>query len=417
MLQNDSLGERLSALRAVIDWQKKGTLIREHSLSPFAKELALGVCRRHLLLLYAIRKCVRKMPELEILGVLELGIYQLFYMQSVPASAAVNTSVELSKRIGRGNSYAGLVNGILRKLEREGLPELPAQNVRRVSIEYSVPEWLVRRLFDCYGKDAAEKMAKESVERPSQWIRVNTQRISAEDLKAKWKLSGKTYADRYLEILDGPSEPHLGELLKDELFQKGFFSVQNPAAYEVVRQLDVKENSFVWDACAAPGGKSALLAEMFPHAKIVASDVSSSRLSQMEDLKKRLGLGNIFIEKRDAAAWTSDEKFDRILLDVPCSNMGVLSRRPEAKYRLKPEDFKTLPELQSRILSNASRALAVGGILVYATCSPDRAETSDVVKKFLSEHPEFEKAAEPLRIGENSFGLDHFFAISLRRTK
>lgn len=417
MLQNDCLKERLAAFFAVLDWLKKGKLIREHSLSPFAKELALGVCRRHLLLLYAIKKCARRMPKLEVQCVLELGIYQLCFMESVPASAAVNTSAELVRRVGLGEGAVKLVNGILRKIEREGLPELPAQNVRKISLENSMPEWLVRRLLDFYGKDVATEIAEESVKRPSQWIRVNEKKISAEKLKADLNLSGRIYENRYLEILDAPDEPHLSELLKGEAFAQGFFSVQNPAALEVVKLLEVQEDSFVWDACAAPGGKTALIAEMFPTAKILASDVSAERLRSMEDLYRRLNLQNVCVQALDVLASDFDKKFDRILLDVPCSNLGVLSRRPEAKYRLAPDDFKTLPELQLRILEKSSEALKIGGILVYATCSPDRAETDYVVKKFLEIRSGFEKLGEALRIGKNSFGLDRFFAQAIRRIK
>lgn len=417
MLQNDCLKERLAAFFAVLDWLKKGKLIREHSLSPFAKELALGVCRRHLLLLYAIKKLARRMPKLEVQCALELGIYQLCFMESVPASAAVNTSAELVRRVGLGEGSVKLVNGILRKIEREGLPELPAQNVRKISLENSMPEWLVRRLLDFYGKDVATEIAEESVKRPSQWIRVNEKKISAEKLKADLNLSGRIYENRYLEILDAPDEPHLSELLKGEAFAQGFFSVQNPAALEVVKLLDVQEDSFVWDTCAAPGGKTALIAEMFPTAKILASDVSAERLRSMEDLYRRLNLQNVCVQALDVLASDFDKKFDRILLDVPCSNLGVLSRRPEAKYRLAPDDFKTLPELQLRILEKSSEALKIGGILVYATCSPDRAETDYVVKKFLEIRSGFEKLGEALRIGKNSFGLDRFFAQAIRRIK
>ncbi len=417
MLQDDCLKERASAFLAILDWQKKGTLIREHSLSPFAKELALGVCRRHLLLLYAIRKCTRRMPKVEVQCALELGIYQLFFLERVPQSAAVNTCVELVRRTGQGEGAVKLANGILRKLEREGLPELPAQNVRKISLENSLPEWLARRLLDFYGKEIAEEIAAESVQRPSQWIRVNTGKTSAEKLKADLKLSGRIFENRYLEIPDRSNEPHLGELLKGELFAKGFFSVQNPAAYEVVKLLDVQNDSLVWDACAAPGGKTALVAEMFPTARILASDVSEERLRAMQDLHGRLGLQNVQWQALDVRDSNFDKKFDRVLLDVPCSNLGVFSRRPEAKYRLTPEDFKTLPVLQLQILEQASRALKAGGILVYATCSPDRAETDHVVEKFLNVHADYEKAGSPVRIEKNPFGMDRFFAIALRRVK
>ena len=413
MLQDDGLKERLSALYALIDWIKNGTMLREHALSPFAKELALGVCRRHLRLQHAIKKNVHRMPSVEVQCVLEMGIYQIFFM-NVPSHAAVDSSAELARRASLGEGSVKLVNGVLRGLEREGLPTLPAQNVQRISIEYSLPEWIVRRLLDGYGSAHAEGFAKETVERPSQWIRVNTCRISASELKEKLMLSGRIYKDRYLEVIEGANEPHLVELLKSDFFEKGLFSVQNPAAYEVARLLNVEENMTVWDACAAPGGKSALLAEDNPTAKILASDVSEERLRPMVDLAKRLKISHVEVQTVDATKCEFVDKFDRVLLDVPCSNLGVLSRRPEVKYRLTQNDLKELPKLQFEILEASSAAVKKGGELVYATCSPDRAETDKVVQKFLEKHPDFEKKEE-IRIGQNAFGLDHFFAASLRR--
>ncbi len=413
MLQDDSLKERLSALYALIDWLKNGTLLREHALSPFAKELALGVCRRHLRLQHAIKKNVHRMPSVEVQCVLELGIYQIFFMD-IPNHAAVDSSAELARRVNLGEGSVKLVNGVLRNLERNGLPSLPVQNVQRMSLEYSLPEWIVRRLLDSYGSAHAEEFAKETVERPSQWIRVNLQRISASELKEKLMLSGRIYKDRYLEVIEGANEPHLGELLKSDSFEKGLFSVQNPAAYEVARLLNVEENMTVWDACAAPGGKSAFLAEENPTAKILASDASEDRLRPMDDLTRRLKLTNVDVQTIDATKSGFVEKFDRILLDVPCSNLGVLSRRPEVKYRLTQNDLKTLPTIQLEILEASSVALKKNGELVYATCSPDRVETDKVVQKFLEKHSDFEKK-DSFHIGQNAFGLDHFYAASLRR--
>lgn len=415
MLQGDGLKERLAAYRALEDWRKNGVMLREHALSPFAKELALGVCRRHLLLLNAIRQSVKRLPGIEVQCVLELGVYQLFFMDGVPSHAAVHTSVEMLRSLKLGEGSVKLVNAVLRKLERDGLPELPAQNVRRISLKYSLPDWIVRRLLDFYGKAFAEEFAKESVERPCVWLRVNVQKTTAQELQKRLMLSGRLFKDRYLEVLEGPDEPHLGELLKSEEFKNGFFSVQNPAAFEVVELLNVENGMSVWDACAAPGGKSALIAESYPQAEILASDLSKERVEQVSDLTSRLKLSNVRWQVLDATRAGFSECFDRILLDVPCSNLGVLSRRPEVKYRLNPNDLEELPKLQFEILDKASPALKKNGILVYATCSPDPQETDKVVRKFLTEHPDFEMAKEPVRIGQNDMGLDRFYAAALRR--
>ena len=414
MLQDDSLKERLSALYALIDWQKNGTMLREHALSPFAKEVALGVCRRHLQLLFAIKKSVHRKPRLEVSTILEMGIFQIFFME-IPDRAAVDSSAELARRASLGEGSVKLVNAVLRNLLRNGLPPMPTQNVQRISIENSMPEWMVRRLLDFYGSDYAEEFSKETVNRPSQWIRVNVQKISAENLKSRLMLAGRIYADRFIEIIEGNQEPRLNELLKSEEFRRGFFSVQNPAAFEVTKLLRVQNGMSIWDACAAPGGKSALLAESFPESSILATDASAERLRPMQDLTNRLDLSNVTAQTLDATHHDFCENFDRILLDVPCSNLGVLSRRPEVKYRLTPEDLKELPKLQFEILNAAASALKKGGVLVYATCSPDRAETDKVIAKFLERHPEFEREGEPIRIEKNEFGLDRFFAAALTK--
>ena len=469
----DSLIERMDAYRVLLLWQKEGTFIKESGLSPFAMELALGVCRRHLYLQYFIKSLVKKKPSLEVCTILEMGLFQMFFME-VPDHAAVSTSVELSKAANLQEGSARLVNAVLHAARRSGLPQLPPQRVRRVSVENSVPESLVRRWFDIYGADRAEALAKATLERPSEWLRVNLQKTTVESLVTKLFVTlegcnpdrvqealasesskrsdlmpqsaeGATLYlyDRYIQVPEGAK---LKPILESESFANGEFSLQNPAAYEVVKLLDIKPGQKVWDACAAPGGKSALMAEMEPTLDILASDVSEFRVEKMQDLLDRLGLVNVRLECMDALSpqWpvtleeqrsdrvqetmdpivsptaslqddTLSSLFDRILLDVPCSNMGVIARRPESKYRITPESVKELAELQSRLLASASQALKVGGILVYATCSPDPMETTQVVNRFVKEHPDFEKSGEPVYPGAEDSRFDGFFAQALRR--
>jgi len=395
----------------------------------------------------------------------------------VPDYAAINDSVELAKSANLGESIARLVNAVLRTARRQGEPALPPQRVRRVSIENSVPEWLVRRWFDVYGGDRAEALAKATLERPTEWIRVNLQKTSAPVLAEKLGITGSSILyDRYIEI---PRDVGVKLLLATPEFVNGLFSFQNPSAYEVVKLLDLKPGIKVWDACAAPGGKTALMAEMDGSLEILASDSSASRLEKMQDLMNRLELKNIKTEVLDLAASfdtslssltpsASDSKarscqqvnllsrhsplssllseprrvgsamspqaaslrsplssfvsrlsskFDRILLDVPCSNMGVIARRPESIYRLTPESINEIAELQYKILENASTALAPGGRIVYATCSPDPAETTRVIARFLKAHPEFVKVGEPVLPGLKDSRLDGFFAQALEYKK
>ena len=433
------LTEREEAYRVLLLWLKDGSFIKESGLSPFAMELALGVCRRHLYLEYFIKSLTKRMPSLEARVVLEMGLFQMFFMD-VPDYAAINASVELAKSANLGESTARLVNAVLRTARRLGEPALPPQRVRRVSIENSVPEWLVRRWFDVYGGDRAEALAKATLERPTEWIRVNLQKTSAPVLAEKIGITGASILfDRYIEI---PRDVGVKLLLALPEFVKGEFSFQNPSAFEVVKLLAIKPGLKVWDACAAPGGKTALMAEMDSSLEILASDSSASRLEKMQDLMNRLGLKNIKTEVIDLAAvpqalvahtsatspqhsrlsslvssLSSEAKFDRILLDVPCSNMGVIARRPESVYRMTPEAINEIAELQFKILENASAALAPNGRLVYATCSPDPAETTRVIARFVKAHPEFVKVGDPILPGLKDSRLDGFFAQALEYKK
>ena len=389
-------------------------------------ELALGVCRRHLYLEYFVKSLTKKLPSLEARVILEMGLFQMFFMD-VPDYAAINDSVELAKSANLGESTARLVNAVLRTARRQGEPALPPQRVRRVSVENSVPEWLVRRWFDVYGGDRAEALAKATLERPTEWIRVNLQKTSAPVLAEKIGITGASILyDRFIEI---PRDVGVKLLLALPEFVKGEFSFQNPSAFEVVKLLDLKPGLKVWDACAAPGGKTALMAEMDSSLEILASDSSASRLEKMQDLMNRLGLTNIKTEVIDLApaqdsaislqqsTLSSEAKFDRILLDVPCSNMGVIARRPESVYRMTPESINEVAELQFKILENASTALAPGGRLVYATCSPDPAETTRVIARFVKAHPEFVKVGEPVLPGLKDSRFDGFFAQALEYKK
>ena len=403
----------MDAYRVLLLWQKDGSFIKESGLSPFAMELALGVCRRHLYLQYFLKTLVKKMPSLEVATVLEMGIFQMFFME-IPDHAAVSTSVELTKAANLGEGSARLVNAVLHSARRSGLPALPQQRVRRVSIENSVPEWLVRRWFDIYGGDRAESLAKATLERPVEWIRVNLQKTSAPVLAQKLGLTGASILyDRYIQV---PEDAKLKPILESESFAKGEFSMQNPSAYEVVKLLDLKPGLKVWDACAAPGGKSALMGEMDSSLDILASDVSAFRVEKMHDVVDRLGLKNVRLECIDALS-PQQSKFDRILLDVPCSNMGVMPRRPESKYRITQDSMKELAELQYGILESASARLAEGGVLVYATCSPDPLETNQVVNRFSKAHPEFVKRGEHVLPGAQDNRFDGFFAQALERKK
>lgn len=405
------LDEREMAYKALMAWFKKGSFLQGASLPPLPLKIVLGVCRHHLHLDYIIKKLVRKPPELPVQVILEMGLYQLFFMGGIPDHAAVFTSAELARSNRLSEGSVSLINGLLRQAKRNGLPALPPQKVKKISIENSVPEWIVRRWLDAHGAEKAEQKAKETLEEPIQWIRVNTRLITLTEFREAWALKGRDYADRYLEL---DSSVRIKDLLESKDFLEGKFSFQNPAAYDVVHLLDIKPGMRVWDACAAPGGKSALILEMNPAISLVASDASEERALRLADLVKRQGLDSVEFGVIDAVCSPFKEEFDRILLDAPCSNFGVLSRRPEVVYRITPESIEELASKQLEILSGASKALKKGGVLVYATCSQERPETTGVIKKFLDANSNFSILKEAVCTGEVN-GMDRFFAQALVR--
>ncbi|NLB64512.1 MAG: RNA methyltransferase [Fibrobacter sp.] len=424
---------RWVAWKSLCQWQEKGWL-QDHlarnstQLSAadraFAWNLALGVCRNHLRLAATVAEYSRKAPKLSVQLALELGIWQLQEQSRVPTHAAIFETVNLIKS-QFGAKVGSFGNAMLRRVQRQGWAMLPQDPVKRLSLEYSVQGWLVRHWLKNLNYEQVDAKLRAARSIPRQWLRYQPAKISAEDLRQQLNLpEARFWGERWLEV-----GTELAQVLRSEAFAQGLVSVQNPAADLVVQLLDLQPNQRVWDACAAPGGKSALILEREPTARLWATDVNPRRLQDLQDLEQRLGLSSFKTHVCDLSQESLAEEFDSILVDAPCSNLGVMSRRPELPLRLRPEDFKALPVLQLQILSNAARALKVGGVLVYATCSPEREESTAVIEKFLAQNPNFrlENAAEfvddvwvknsMILIEPNELGLDEFFAAKLRRVK
>ena len=405
------LVERQKAFEAILNFETKGIFIKENELSPFANEIAFGYVRRKLFLEYVIRKNVSKMPQLKVRVLLAIGIYQLFFMDSVPPHAALNTTVELAKTLKHSaDKIPKFINAVLHTVLKKGLPEYPEEILQKTSLQYSLPLPLLKCMEKTFGKERAICFAKKHLQKPAWWIRANIQKTTAEKLALLFRIPAENIFHVFIKI---PESVSLKELLKTEAFKSGLFSVQNPAASDVINLLDLKPDLTLWDACAAPGGKTAFIAETVPGIFILATDISEERLKSIQDLSGRLSLKNISTKVLDATKEIPDEIFDRILLDVPCSNLGVLDKRPEAVYRLNETYLKELQKIQYQILENASKALKPGGVLVYATCSPEKMETTDVIEMFLKKHSEFKMIKEPVYSGSEDFSVDNFFAIAL----
>ncbi len=355
--------------------------------------LVYGVLERLVTLDYNISLYLRqplKKLKPEVLIALRLGTYQLLFMDKIPQSAAVNESVKLVKN-NRAQFAAGLVNAVLHKVASNGL-RLPedTDSLEYISVRYSVPQPIAQLLINAYSKKTACDILQSMSERAKLYVRVNTQRCTADELADMFSAQGVecrtvSAAPDALELIN------CGAVERLDAYKKGLFHVQDLSSQLCCAALDPQPGETVYDMCAAPGGKSFTLAEMMRcKGKILSMDIYPSRLSLIEAGAQRLGLDNIAVIPNDASKVNPALKMaDRVLCDAPCSGLGILRRKPEIRYKTLG-DIDKLPLLQYYILCSSSEYVKVGGRLVYSTCSLNPAENAEVCDRFLSEHKNFE---------------------------
>ena len=316
-------------------------------------------------------------------NILRFGAYQLLFLNRVPASAAVNTSTELAKIYGKKHGY---VNGLLRNLDRKrnSIPE-PAFNdpAIRLATVYSHPAWIVRRWLNRFGTERTEKLLSENNGDAPLVIRTNTLKTTRVMLKASLAEQGvdsvaTDFSESGLEIVSSPAIRTLAA------YQDGLFIVQDQAAQLVSLMLSPKPGETVLDACAAPGGKATHLAEiMQDRGMIVALEKDATRMIRIEENSRRLGCTIVYATRGDAAQYQRG-RYDKILLDTPCSGLGVLRRHPDGRWNKSERTIQECAEVQRRIIENCAQLLNPGGVLVYATCTTEPEENEDIVSSFLS---------------------------------
>ena len=403
--------------------------------SSFLSALVYGVLERRLLLDYIIKQ-YSKIPlrkiEIKTKLILRLGLLQILFMDKVPDSAAVNESVNLAKKHGLMKS-AGFINGILRGVvraeEKYKLPDEGKDRAYYLSVKYSCPEDIVRLWLNAYGGELTEKTLSALSGRPQLCARVNTLRTTSDKLIDELKADGAEAEPSPL-VENSLLLKNTGSIESLTAFKKGELYIQDLASQLCVKALGAEPRDIVADVCSAPGGKSFTAAQYMENkGKIFAFDIYEHKVGLIEKTAKRLGIDIIRASIRDAE---SDKSFtelcDKVLCDVPCSGLGILSRKPEIRYKsdlLNPE----LHELQYRILLNSARLTAYGGTLVYSTCTLNPAENIRNVERFLAENPEFKP--EPLSLGVESLidepsncltlfpfgGTDGFFIAKLKRMR
>jgi len=397
-------------------------------------ELAYGTVRHRRLLDFYIEQALdRKISQTDLTtrNILRLGAYQLFFLDRIPARAAVNETVELSIKYARP-----LINAVLRKLsdkktELKKPDDLP-DKISRLAIKYSHPDWMVERFLRQFNEEECEKFMEANNQRPELCLRVNTTRTSREDLleifeKEQVAASRGKYSKFAVAV-----EDHIfpGRLPG---YQQGLFAVQDQASQLVVVMLSPEPGDIILDACAAPGTKSLEIFQLMQkNGKLVAADVSEERLKLVKNEAERLGLEGFEILCRDLTAPLSPElQFDKILLDAPCSGLGTLRRHPEIKWQRTEADIQALSQLQKRLIKNLAQYVKPGGVLVYSTCTVTPEENQEVVSTLL-ETGEFEQqdplpflpdSVQPLICNKmlqtfpHRHNTDGFTAFRLRRMK
>lgn len=389
-------------------------------------ELAQGVTR-HRLSLDALISSFSKIPlariEPWILHALRLGLYQIIYLDRIPSSAAVNTSVELVKKLTHRTDAAKFTNAVLRSIERSiHNKSAPASEItdpqralfRRentwcvfrtpifpnpgealsscLSVTYSYPEWLIQRWLRRYGKDDTIEICKAGNRTPRLFLRINQRKISTREYVTLLNQNGipsHTVNDAVV----------VGDVAVSEIpgFAEGLFFVQDVSAMKVAEFLKAEKSDVVLDLCAAPGGKTTHIAELVGDTGwIHAVDISLKRLQLIKENCRRMGLRNVTLVCGDASEGRLPfhTQFERVLIDAPCSNTGVLARRAEARWRLKESDIEKLASLQYSILKTGTSMLKAGGSLVYSTCSIEPEENHAVIEKFLDTESQFFLEAE-----------------------
>ena len=340
-------------------------------------QLAFGTVQRRLTLDHYVERLARPVGELDgpTLAALRLGLYQLAFLDNAAAHAVVGESVELAKQRSGGH---GLVNAVLRRAVREGLPPLPADDTPAgAAIAHSYPPWLVELWWERFGADDARALLRAGNEPGELALRVNTLVSSPAAVAGALGVETLPAGDELPEglVVRGAFDAH-----GHRLWHAGAYIAQSRGAMLVARALDPQPGERILDLCAAPGGKATHIAALIgDEGEIVAVERHAKRALALERACRRLGAGCVRVQTADAARFTSDDRFDRVLVDPPCSGLGTLQGHPDLRWRMTPAAIEQLAAAQAAILEAGRAALRPGGRLVYSTCTLCAAENEQVV--------------------------------------
>lgn len=434
---------RATALRILVDYERRDAFLSallsarlggsglDRRDRAFVTELVQGTVRMKLTLDWYLRGFSDRPPaalDAEVAWALRMGAYQVLFM-SVPEYAAVDMTVESARAVG-GRSRTGYVNAVMRAFVAGRadvrLPDPSREAGVFLEVAYSYPRWVVDMWIEELGRNAAEQVCASGNVQPPLSLRTNLNRIDRNALASRLEARG-------LSVKEGRMTPECllvrgsGPIDDLEEFEQGLFSVQDQAAQLVGRQIAAAEGMRILDMCAAPGGKANHIAELSGNrATVHAIDVNGKRLALAARAATRLKNSTVSVREMDATSLTGalEGGYDRVLLDAPCTGLGTLARRPDARWRKEASDVGRLAELQGKLIQEAGRMVRPGGRLVYSTCTISKRENEQVVEAFLGEAADFEpapviaegRAVLPYtRIGPKAAECDGMFVAVLER--
>ena len=415
-------------------------LIKKHQLSAvdsgLLTEISYGTIQRKMTLDYYLQPYIKnpKKTQSWVINLLRLSVYQMVYLDKVPDHAIIFEAVEISKKRGHKGTQS-MVNGVLRNIQRNGVASFEdiKDERERLSIEVSHPAWLINRWVEQYGFEKTKEMCEINLTAPLQTGRVNLKQISRSELISI--LIEEGYDVEASEFMPESIISYRGNLAHSESYKLGYLSIQDESSMLVAHALGAHDNDSVLDCCAAPGGKSMHIAEGLTTGQVYALDLHEHKVKlikeQAERLKLRNNIKTLVLDSRHVQEHFNKEGFDRILIDAPCSGLGVMRRKPDVKYTKTNNDIMKLSNIQKQLLEAAAPLLKQGGQLVYSTCTVDKAENDKVAAAFLEKHPEFESDAtlsdrmpesvqpfvegHTLQVFPQYFSSDGFFIASFRK--
>jgi len=399
-------------------------------------ELVYGTIQRDMTLDYYVSPFIKNPKKIQpwVLSLLKMTVFQMQFLDRVPERAAVHEAVEIAKKRGH-RGVASLVNGVLRTIGREGVPQTSEikDPLERISISTSHPLWLVKLWANQFGIEKTEQMCMENLNAPVQTSRVNLLKTSrAEVLEL---LSDEGYMVEPSTLNEDGIRCLRGNIALSNAYKNGLISIQDESSMLVAHAVSPSDEDMVLDSCAAPGGKTTHMGErMANHGRIIALDLHAHKTKLIEEQAMRLGLSNIETRQMDARKIREcfePQTFDKILVDAPCSGLGVLKRKPDAKYTKTEADLHSLSAIQLNILEKVSSLVKTGGTITYSTCTVGKEENEAIIDAFLEQNKDFERdlslvdrlpeAVKPyvngnsVQILPQYFGSDGFFIASIRR--